>query len=45
VKNSVSKPDVRPGPQIGQDNDYVFKELLGIDDARYRKLIDDEVIF
>ncbi len=45
VKNSVSKPVVRPGPQIGQDNDHVFRELLGIDEARYRKLIDDEVIY
>lgn len=45
VKNSVSKPDVRPGPQIGQDNDYVFRELLGIGEERYRKLIDDEVIY
>ena len=45
VKYSRTQPRIAPGPQIGQDNDYVFKELLGLDDDRYRQLIEDEVIF
>lgn len=45
VKMSRTKPRVRPGPYIGQDNDYVFKELLGVSEERYRQLKEDEVIF
>ena len=30
---------------IGQDNDYVFKELLGLPDERYRDLIEREIIY
>ncbi|MBW2230673.1 MAG: CoA transferase [Deltaproteobacteria bacterium] len=44
VKLGRSRPDVRPGPWIGQDNDRVFKGLLGLDEARYQALKDDEVI-
>lgn len=45
VKTSRTEARVRPGPYIGQDNDYVFKEILGLPDDRYRRLKDDEVIF
>ncbi|MCH8902220.1 MAG: CoA transferase, partial [Chloroflexi bacterium] len=45
VKTSRTEADVKPGPAIGQDNDRVFKELLGLPDERYRRLIDDEVIY
>ena len=45
VKTSRSEPDVRPGPAIGQDNDHVFKELLGLPEERYRELIDAQVIY
>jgi len=44
VKTSATRVDVRPGPIMGCDNDYVFKELLGIPEERYRRLIDDEII-
>jgi hypothetical protein len=30
---------------MGQDNDYVFKELLEVPEQRYRQLIDEEVIY
>jgi hypothetical protein len=30
---------------MGQDNDYVFKELLEIPEARYRRLLDEKVIY
>jgi len=45
VKTSGFEPAVRPGPAMGQDNDYVFKELLGLEDARYRQLVESEVIY
>lgn len=28
----------RPSPALGADNDYVYREVLGVDDARYREL-------
>ncbi len=45
VKTSRTEADIRPGPSIGQDNDHVFKELLGLPEERYRQLIDDEIIY
>jgi crotonobetainyl-CoA:carnitine CoA-transferase CaiB-like acyl-CoA transferase len=33
-------PKRRPPPKLGADNDYVYRELLGYDDARLRALID-----
>src|SRR5262249_3985966 len=31
-------PWVRASPALGEDNEYVYKELLGLDDAAYRQL-------
>jgi benzylsuccinate CoA-transferase BbsF subunit len=45
VKTSGFEAAVRPGPAMGQDNEHVFKGLLGIEDARYRALVEDEVIY
>jgi benzylsuccinate CoA-transferase BbsF subunit len=45
AKTSGAQPDVRPGPMMGQDNDYVFKELLEIPEDRYRRLLDEKVIY
>lgn len=45
VKMSRSTPQVCPGPSMGQDNDYVFRELLGLSEARYRDLIERKVIY
>ncbi len=45
VKTSRFQANVRPGPAIGQDNEYVFKELLGVSDERYRRLVDEKVIY
>lgn len=30
----------RGAPTLGQDNEYVFKEVLGLDDAEYARLVD-----
>ena len=45
VKTSRTEPRIRPGPAIGQDNDHVFKELLGLPEERYQRLIDEHVIY
>jgi benzylsuccinate CoA-transferase BbsF subunit len=45
VKTSRSVAAVQPGPVIGRDNDYVFQELLGLADERYRALVAAQVIY
>jgi len=45
VKTSGVEPPIRPGPMMGQDNERVFKGLLGMSADEYRRLVDEEVIF
>jgi benzylsuccinate CoA-transferase BbsF subunit len=45
VKMSRSRPVVRPGPMIGQDNERVLKGWLGLSDARYEELVEKRVIY
>ncbi len=45
VKTSGVEPVVRPGPVMGQDNEHVFKELLGVSEEDYRRLVDERVIY
>lgn len=45
VKCSRSEPRIRPGPARGCDNERVFRELLGLPEARYRELIERQVIY
>ncbi len=45
VKTSVSEPVVKPGPVIGQDNDHVFKEILGMSAERYDDLVKRQIIY
>ncbi len=45
VKTSRTEAVVRTGPIIGQDNEHVFKELLGMPEARYRRLVEEQVIY
>ena len=45
VKTSRTEAAVRPGPRIGQDNDHVFRELLGLPERDYHRLIEEQVIF
>ena len=45
VKTSRTEVRVAPGPVIGQDNERVFKELLGLPDERYRRLVEEQVIY
>jgi crotonobetainyl-CoA:carnitine CoA-transferase CaiB-like acyl-CoA transferase len=34
----------RGAPVLGEDNDYVFRKLLGLDDDEYQRLVDAKVI-
>ena len=45
VKTSGFAPAVRPGPMIGQDNEHVFKGLLGLTAEEYRDYVERKVIF
>jgi benzylsuccinate CoA-transferase BbsF subunit len=45
VKMSRTPANVRPGPVIGQDNERVFKGLLGVSDDDYERLIAEQVIY
>jgi benzylsuccinate CoA-transferase BbsF subunit len=45
VKTSRSEPAVRPGPAMGQDNERVFRGLLGLSEERYRALVAEQVIW
>jgi benzylsuccinate CoA-transferase BbsF subunit len=45
VKLSRTPAVVRPGPWIGQDNEHVFKDILGLDDARFEELVAAQVIY
>jgi benzylsuccinate CoA-transferase BbsF subunit len=45
AKTSGAQPEVKPGPMMGQDNDTVFRELLGIPEERYRRLVEAKVIY
>ena len=45
VKTSRSAIEVRTGPRIGQDNERVFKGILGMDDARYQQLVAAQTIY
>jgi len=45
VKTSRARPVYAAGPAMGQDNEHVFRELLGFDAARYRDLVERKVIY
>ncbi len=45
VKLSRTPASVRTGPRIGQDNERVFKELLGMSAERYDTLVAERVIY
>ncbi len=45
VKLSESEPVVHPGPVIGQDNERVFKEILGMPAERYDDLVKRQIIY
>ena len=45
VKMSRTEPPVKPAPAVGQDNEHVFKDLLGLSADEYDRLVEQQVIF
>jgi benzylsuccinate CoA-transferase BbsF subunit len=45
VKMSQSQVEVRPGPIMGQDNEYVFRKLMGMPENEYRDYLANQVIY
>jgi len=43
--NRSDAKDVRPGPIIGQDNEHVFKNILGLSADQYQQYVDDQIIY
>ncbi len=43
--NDDQQPRLSPPPVLGQDNEYVFKELLGLSEAEFGRLADEKVIY
>ncbi len=44
VKTARVRPAYAPGPAMGQDNERVFRGLLGISEPRYLELVERKVI-
>ena len=44
LAHTVDVPPFRPAPTLGQHNEYVFKEIIGLSGEEYQKLVDDQVI-
>ena len=42
---SRTPTELRPAPLLGQHNDYVFKELLGLSTTEIERLIEANVIY
>ena len=43
--SAMPEPAWFPAPLFGQHNDYVFRELLGMDEDRVTRLIEEKVIY
>ena len=44
-KPSLSQPVFKHAPLLGQDNYYVFHELLGMSDEEFARLVGEEIIY
>jgi benzylsuccinate CoA-transferase BbsF subunit len=45
VKTTRAEPAYAPGPAMGQDNEHVYRDLLGLSEARYRELVEAKIIY
>jgi benzylsuccinate CoA-transferase BbsF subunit len=44
LRYTADGPPFRPAPTLGQHNEYVYKDIIGVPDDEYQKLIDNEII-
>ena len=45
VKTTRAEPAYAPGPAMGQDNEHVYRDLLGLSETRYRELVEGKIIY
>ncbi len=45
VKTRRAQAPSRTGPMIGQDNEHVFRELMGLSAERYQQLVAERIIY
>ena len=38
-------PGAAPAPVLGQDNDYVYRDLLGLSEAEIAQLVEEQIIY
>ena len=44
LQHTADVPPFRPAPTLGQHNEYVYKDLIGLSNHEYQSLIDDQII-
>jgi crotonobetainyl-CoA:carnitine CoA-transferase CaiB-like acyl-CoA transferase len=44
LEHTAIGPPFGPAPTLGQHNEYVYKEIIGLPDQEYRQLVDDQSI-
>ena len=44
LQHTADGPPFRPAPTLGQHNEYVYKDVMGLSDEEYQKLVDDQLI-
>ncbi len=44
LQHTGDGPPFRPAPTLGQHNEYVYRQIIGLSDEEYQKLVDDQVI-
>jgi benzylsuccinate CoA-transferase BbsF subunit len=42
--SNIKQDNWRSAPLLGEDNEYVFKDLLGVPDGEYRELVEEGVL-
>ena len=44
LQHTADGPPFRPAPTLGQHNEYVYQEIIGLSAEEYQKLVDDQAI-
>ena len=44
LQNTADVPPFRPAPTLGEHNEYVYQEVIGLSREEYQTLVDDRVI-
>ena len=44
LQDTADVPPFRPAPTLGEHNEYVYKEIIGLSDEQYQSLVDAQII-